>query len=69
MLNSNQSINQYYYTLHNVLLYKSNMQFWMFYGNFADLEDNPVNNINIYNVEGDNSTLAMQITWLKYQSR
>jgi hypothetical protein len=45
------------------------MQFWMFYGNFADLEDNPVNNINIYNVEGDNSTLAMQITWLKYQSR
>jgi hypothetical protein len=45
------------------------MNFWMFYGNFADEEDNPVNNTNIYNVEGDNSTLALQIIWLKCQSR
>ena len=45
------------------------MNFWMFNGNFADEEDNPVNNTNIYNVEGDNSTLAMQILWLQYQSR
>ena len=45
------------------------MKFWMFYRNFADEEDNPVNNTNIYNVEGDNPTLAMGITWLKYQSR
>jgi len=26
----------------------------MFFGNFADEVDNPVNNLNIYNVEGDN---------------
>jgi hypothetical protein len=41
----------------------------MFYRNFADEEDNPVNNTNIYNVEGDNPTFAMGIIWLKYQSR
>ena len=45
------------------------MKFWMFYRNFADEEDNPVNNTNIYNVEGDNPTFAMGIIWLKYQSR
>jgi hypothetical protein len=33
----------------------------MFYRNFADEEDNPVNNTNIYNVEGDNPTFAMGI--------
>ena len=39
--------------LHNILLYKRNKTIWMFYGKFADEGDNPVNNPNIYNVEGD----------------
>ena len=42
-----------YYTLHNILLYKNNKTIWMFYGEFADDEDNPVNNTKIYNVEGN----------------
>jgi hypothetical protein len=42
---------------------------WIYDFLYADEEDNPVNNTNIYNVEGDNSTLAMQILWLQYQSR
>ena len=29
----------------------------MFYGKFADKGDNPVNSINIYDVEGDNRLL------------
>ena len=29
------------------------MTIQMFFGNFADEVDNPVNNLNIYNVEGD----------------
>ena len=37
-----------------MLLYKSNKTIWMFYGKFADEEDNRVNNPSIYNVEGDN---------------
>ena len=36
------SYNRYYYTLHNILLYKSNKTIWMFYGKFADEGDNPV---------------------------
>jgi hypothetical protein len=27
---------------------------WMFYGEYADEGNNPVDNPNIYNVEGDN---------------
>ena len=42
------------YTLHNVLLHKSNRTIWMFHGKFADEGDKPVNNPNIYNIEGDN---------------
>jgi hypothetical protein len=37
-----------------MLLYKSNKTIWMFYGKFADEEDNRVNNPSIYNVDGDN---------------
>jgi len=33
---------------------KSNKTIWMFYGKFAVEGDNPLNNANIYNVEGDN---------------
>ena len=44
----------YYYTLHNILLYKSNKTIWKFYGKFANEGDNPVNNPNIYNVEENN---------------
>ena len=42
------------YAVHNFLLYKSNKTIWMFYGKFSDEGDNPVNNPNIYNIEGDN---------------
>ena len=42
------------FTLHNSLLHKSNKKILMFHGKFADEGDKPVNNPNIYNVEGDN---------------
>ena len=49
----------HYYTLHIFSLYKSNIKtIWMFYRKFADEGENPVNNPNIYNVEGDHRLLA-----------
>jgi hypothetical protein len=39
-----------YYTLHNILLYKSNKTIWMFYTKSVDVGDNA----SIYNVEGNN---------------
>ena len=50
-------INNYYYNLHNFLLFKSNKTIWMFYWKFADKGDNPMNNPNIFNVEGNNRLL------------
>jgi hypothetical protein len=46
----------YYYTLHNILLCKSNKTSWMFNGKFADDGAKRVNNpkIYLYNVEGNN---------------
>jgi hypothetical protein len=46
--------NSYYYTLYIFLLYKSRKIIWMFYGKFADEGINAMDNLNIYNVEGDN---------------
>ena len=40
--------------LTHVLLYKSNKTIGMFYGIFPDEENNPVDNLKICNVEGDN---------------
>jgi len=34
----------YLYTLHNVLLHKTIKTIWMFYGQFAEEGDNPLNN-------------------------
>jgi hypothetical protein len=49
----------HYYTLHIFSLYKSNIKtILMFYRKFADEGENPVNNPNIYNVEGDHRLLA-----------
>jgi hypothetical protein len=45
--------NKHYYTLHICLLYKSNKTIWMFYRKCDDEGNNPVDNPNIYNVEGD----------------
>jgi hypothetical protein len=44
----------YYYTLHNILLYKSNKTIRMFNGKFYNEGNNLVDNPNIYNVERDN---------------
>ena len=46
--------NQYYYTLHHFLLYKSNKTIWMFSLKICWWGNNLVDNPNIYNVEGDN---------------
>ena len=40
---SDEGDNPMNYTLHNILLYKSNKTIWMFYRTFADEGDNPVN--------------------------
>jgi hypothetical protein len=40
--------------MHMFLLYKSDKTIWMFFRKFAYERDNPVNNQNIYNVEGGN---------------
>ena len=50
-----------------MLLYKSNKTIWMFYGKFADEEDNRVNNTNIYNVEGNNK-LSPDLQSLTFRS-
>jgi len=42
------SYNLCYFTLHNILLHKSNQKSWMFYGKFADEGDNMSHNTNIY---------------------
>jgi hypothetical protein len=46
-----------YITGHTSLLYKSRKIIWMFYGKFADEGINAMDNLNIYNVEGDNMLL------------
>jgi hypothetical protein len=38
-----------------VLLYKSNKTIWMFHEKFVDERDNPVNDLNIHNVNEDNN--------------
>ena len=37
--------------------YKSNKKIWAFYRKFDDERDNPVDNPNMYNIEGDNRLL------------
>ena len=37
------------------------MRIWMFCGKFAEEGDNPVNNPNIYNIEGDNKKCVQNV--------
>ena len=42
------------------------MRIWMFCEKFAEEGDNPVNNPNIYNIEGDNKKCVQNVFFFQF---
>ena len=45
-----------------ILLYTSNNTIWKFYEKYSDQENNPVENLSIYNVKGDNRQYVVSLS-------